>query len=114
MCSWFSHGSGIIISTACGSERPPMCSSSRHASKLAESLTVSSRIGSSRSIPRPPESRGIRSVASSASRARIQLRLPRTVLISPLCAMNRYGWASGQDGNVLVENLECTRASAEA
>ena len=42
-----------------------------------------------------------------ASRARIQFRLPRIVLISPLCAMNRYGWASGQDGNVLVENREC-------
>ncbi len=46
------------------------------------------------------------------SRARIQLRLPRIVLISPLCAMNRYGCASGQDGNVFVENLECTSASA--
>ena len=54
----------------------------------------------------------MRSLASIASRARIQLRLPRTVLISPLCATYRYGWASGQDGNVLVENLEWTRASA--
>ena len=52
-------------------------------------------------------------MASIASRARIQLRLPRIVLISPLCATYRYGWASGQDGNVLVENRECTRASAE-
>src|SRR5438874_7475926 len=52
------------------------------------------------------------SLASIASRARIQLRLPRTVLISPLCATYRYGWASGQDGSVLVENRECTRASA--
>ncbi len=48
-----------------------------------------------------------------ASRARIQFRLPRTVLISPLCATYRYGWASGQDGKVLVENRECTRARAE-
>ncbi len=39
---------------------------------------------------------GIRSLASCDSRARIQLRLPLTVLISPLCAMKRYGWASGQ------------------
>ena len=53
------------------------------------------------------------SLASIASRARIQLRLPRTVLISPLCATYRYGWASGQDGNVLVENLECTSASVD-
>ena len=53
------------------------------------------------------------SLASIASRARIQLRLPRTVLISPLCATYRYGWASGHDGNVLVENLECTSASVD-
>ena len=51
-------------------------------------------------------------VASSASRARIQLRLPLIVLISPLWAISRYGWASGQDGNVLVLNRLCTRASA--
>ena len=113
MCSWFSHGSGIIISTACGSDRPPMCSSSRQASKLAESLADSSRTGSSRSRPRPSASRSINSVCSSASRARIQLRLPLIVLISPLCAVNRNGWASGQDGNVFVENRECTSASAE-
>ena len=36
-------------------------------------------------------------------RAAIQLMLPRTVLISPLWQMNRYGCASRQDGNVLVE-----------
>ena len=109
----FSHGSGIIISTACGSDRPPSCSSSRQASKLAESLAVSSSTGSSRSMPRPSASGLIRSVASRASRARIQLRLPLIVLISPLCAMNRNGWASGQDGKVFVENRECTSASAE-
>ena len=51
-------------------------------------------------------------LASIASRARIQFSLPCTVLISPLWAMNRYGWASGHDGNVFVENLLCTRASA--
>ena len=52
----------------------------------------------------------MRSVASSASRARIQLRLPASVLISPLWARYRYGWASGQLGNVLVENREWTSA----
>jgi hypothetical protein len=56
----------------------------------------------------------MRSLLSSASRARIQLRLPITVLISPLWAMSRYGWASGQLGNVFVENREWTRASALA
>ena len=54
------------------------------------------------------------SVASWLSRARIQLRLPFTVLISPLCAISRNGWASGQDGKVLVENRECTIASSVA
>ena len=52
------------------------------------------------------------SVLISASRARIQFSLPVTVLISPLWAMRRNGWASGQDGNVLVENRECTMPSA--
>jgi hypothetical protein len=28
--------------------------------------------------------------------------------------MYRYGWASGQDGNVLVEKRECTIPIAEA
>ena len=49
---------------------------------------------------------------SSASRACIQFRLPRIVLISPLWAMNRYGCASGQDGKVFVEKRECTSAIA--
>ncbi len=57
---------------------------------------------------------GMRPVASIASRARIQLRFPLIVLISPLCAMYLYGCARGQDGNVLVENLEWTSASALA
>ena len=57
---------------------------------------------------------GNKSDCSSASRACIQLRLPCTVLISPLCAMKRYGWASGHDGNVLVEKREWTSASADS
>ena len=40
---------------------------------------------------------------AEACRAAIQFRLPRSVLISPLWAMNRYGCASDQVGNVLVE-----------
>ena len=48
----------------------------------------------------------------SASRARIQFSLPVTVLISPLWAIRRNGWASGHDGNVFVENRECTMPSA--
>lgn len=54
------------------------------------------------------------SEASWDSRAFIQLRLPLTVLISPLCATKRYGWASGQLGKVLVEKREWTSATVEA
>ena len=54
------------------------------------------------------------SVASFASRARMRLRLPLIVLISPLCAMKRNGCASGQLGNVLVENRLCTSAIADS
>ncbi len=36
-------------------------------------------------------------------RATAQLRLPVTVLISPLWASRRKGWASGQRGMVFVE-----------
>ena len=50
--------------------------------------------------------------ASCDSRARIQLTFPRSVLISPLWAIIRYGCASSQLGNVFVEKREWTRASA--
>ncbi len=50
--------------------------------------------------------------SSIASRARIQFWLPWTVLISPLWATKRYGWASGHDGNVFVEKRLCTSSSA--
>ena len=53
------------------------------------------------------------SEASCDSRARIQLMLPRSVLISPLWAIIRYGCASSQLGNVFVEKRECTSASAD-
>ena len=55
---------------------------------------------------------GICALASMASRACMRLRLPRTVLISPLWATKRNGWASGQDGKVLVEKRLCTMAMA--
>ena len=108
MSGAFSHASGTIISTACGSDRPAMCSSSSTSSKLALSEAPGVQTGNSR-LRSSGRSAGPR---SRASRARIQLRLPLTVLISPLCAMKRYGWASGQLGNVLVENRLCTSARA--
>ena len=54
------------------------------------------------------------SEASTDSRAFIQFTLPRTVLISPLWHRNRYGCASCQLGNVLVEKRWWTRHSALA
>ena len=109
MVSSFSHASGIIIITAWGSSRPPRCSSSSTSSNEAVSLPSGSQIGNSRL-----RSPGIRSLSSVASRARIQLRLPRAVLISPLCAMKRNGCASGQLGNVFVENRLCTMHRADS
>ena len=99
------------MSTACGRLRPARCSSSSTSSKLAESDAPGVQTGNSRRMS-PAADPGISGEASSASRAFIQFLLPRIVLISPLCAMNRYGCASGQDGNVLVENRECTSAMA--
>ena len=107
MSGSFSHASGIIMSTACGRLRPARCSSSSTSSKLAESDAAGVHTGKTRRMM--PGMLGLR---SSASRACIQFRLPRIVLISPLCAMNRYGCASGQDGNVFVEKRECTSAMA--
>ena len=81
--------------------------SSRASSKRAVSDPSGSHTGSTRSML-PSSSERIR-----ASRARIQFSLPRTVLISPLCATIRYGWASGHEGNVFVEKREWTMASAD-
>ncbi|WDT80092.1 MAG: hypothetical protein MPW14_23785 [Candidatus Manganitrophus sp.] len=73
------QASGIIIIIACGREQPPMTSSSSALSKQAESVWSSPMIGKSfsRSSPNSSEER-------RPSRARIQLTLPRRVLISPL------------------------------
>ncbi len=56
----------------------------------------------------------MRCVSSKASRARIQLRFPANVLISPLWQRYRYGWASGQLGKVLVEKRECTSTNPDS
>src|ERR1041385_2755548 len=120
MESWFSHASGIIISTECGSERPPRWSSSSTSSKDAESEASGVHTGKIRSMDFsscplcPWSAEPNRSETSCDSRARIQLRLPLTVLISPLCATKRYGCASGHDGKVFVEKREWTSDTAEA
>ena len=83
---------------ACGSDRPASTSSSSTLSKVAESEPPGRTTGRTfaRSSPNSSD-------ASCDSRARIQLTLPRSVLISPLWAIIRYGWASSQLGNVFVE-----------
>ena len=92
------------MSRACGRLRPARCSSSKHSSKVPESEYPGVAIGSN----------GLNSPSSSElslpSRADSQLRLPWMVLISPLCAIRRNGWANGQLGKVFVEKRECTIA----
>ena len=82
--SCFCQASGIIIMTACGSERPVCTRSSSELSNLPESLEASSTIGRifSMSSPKTGEE-------NMRSRACIQFSLPRSVLISPLWAMKR-------------------------
>ena len=75
------HAWGMSMSMACWMSRPPVVSSSSTLSRQAESLPRSSMIGSSFLMSAPN-----RSDSSSDWRERIQLRLPRRVLISPLCA----------------------------
>ena len=106
MVAWFSQASGIIIMIECVMGRPESQSSSATSSKEAESEAPGVQIGYSSSGESPSSG-----LASCDWRARIQLRLPLTVLISPLWAMVRNGWASGQDGKVLVEKREWTIAS---
>src|SRR3954451_7827123 len=86
--------------------RPESISSSATSSKEAESEAPGVQIGYSSSGVSPSSG-----LFSCDCRARIQLRLPLTVLISPLCAMLRNGCASGQDGKVLVEKREWTMPS---
>ena len=79
--AWFGQAAGISIVSACAGGRPAITSSSSAASSAAESDQRSSMIGNSfaRSSPSSAERR-------LGSRACIHERLPRTVLISPLCA----------------------------
>ena len=77
-------------------ENPRRICPSKALSKLAESLTSSSRLRNHSPAPH--------CARNSPSRERVHRRLPLMVLISPLCATNRNGCASDQLGRVLVEN----------
>ena len=81
MCSWDDHASGMSIMNEWAIDRPDWISSSKALSICVESDPASSMIGLIFSVSDPN-----RSLRSVASRARIQLALPRTVLISPLWA----------------------------
>ena len=94
------HAAGISIAAVCSTLRPPRYTASNALSSDAVSEAASSsQIGSMSSMNSPN-----RSDRRFRSRADIQLRLPRTVFISPLCANNLYGCASFHDPRVFVLN----------
>ena len=97
------HASGTSIIITCGSERPLATRKSTTLSSDAESEPPGRMIGLKSSMCSPK----MLALQQRLAR-RIQLWLPRSVLISPLCAMRRYGCARSQAGNVLVEKRECT------
>ena len=86
--------SGTITLMAWGRERPLMTKNSNTLSRLAESLMPGCTMGE---ILRMSPSA---SLLSTLSRACIQPRLPRMVLISPLWQSKRKGWARLQVGKV--------------
>ncbi len=77
---------------------PPARKTSSMLSRVDESEPVSEMIGSR------SEMSSSLSDMKFLARACAQLRLPWIVLISPLCARKRKGWASRHCGMVLVEN----------
>jgi len=89
--------SGTITAMACGSERPLMTKNSNTLSRLAESLMPGCTMGEM-ALMSPKVSD-----ESTDSRACIHPRLPRMVLISPLCASSLKGCARLHVGKVLVE-----------
>ena len=109
MLRLFTHGSGIAIITASGSSMPLITMNSSALSSMAESepeVLIAGRTLCSSPFNAPD------SIVSSL--ARILSALPRIVLISPLCTINRFGCALCQLGAVFVLNLECTMAIADS
>ena len=92
------------MAIACGSDSPLMMRNSNTLSRLAESLMPSCTMGR-KSLMSPNAS-----LFSTLSRAFIHPRLPRMVLISPLCANKRKGCAKDHVGKVFVLKRECTKA----
>ena len=92
------QASGTMIVLTMGADRPERTITSKTASSAAESDEPPGTIGlmSSAMSPKVPDAIRISWLFS-------QLRLPFSVLISPLCASIRKGWASHHCGKVLVE-----------
>ena len=89
--------SGIAASKAGVRSQPVAISSSSASSSESESEPPGERSG-----PAARSSAAIAFVPVSRARPRTCSRLPRTVLISPLWAMSRNGWARPQTGCVFV------------
>ncbi len=94
----FDQLSGTSIVFAIGAFRPARTSTSKTESSAAESLEPLAIIGLISSAMSPNALEAIR-----ISWLFIQLTLPFSVLISPLCASMRKGCASHHCGKVLVE-----------
>ena len=89
--------SGIAVRSAAVRSQPVAVRSSSASSSDSESEPSSDSSG-----PAARSSRAISDEAASAARPRTCSRLPRTVLISPLCEIERNGWASRHTGRVFV------------
>ncbi len=98
MSAAFCHASGTSISLAVGASRPARQIASNTASSAAVSEAPAGISGLMSSECSPNAIAAI-----LISWLFIQFLLPRTVLISPLCASVRNGCASHHCGKVLVE-----------
>ena len=98
MFSIFSQASGMSIMVLCNTPRPLKRKISSALSNAAESELSGWIICRNSSMFSPQTAEAI-----SCSRARVQFLFPKRVLISPLCAIIRYGCASLQVGKVFVE-----------
>ena len=94
----FDQASGTSMVLTIGALRPPRTSTSNTASSAPLSDVPPGMIGLMSSADSPKAAEAMR-----ISWLRIQLTLPLSVLISPLCASMRKGWASHHCGKVLVE-----------
>src|SRR3712207_5266360 len=102
------QGSGTIIIIARAGSIPFMQKNSRVLSRIAESEPSLPTMGKILSALA-----SVNAEDMVSSRAKTRSALPRMVLISPLWQIMRYGCARSQLGVVLVENLECTVATAD-